>query len=87
MSDSRPYINPASQAEKREILESSLLGRAQADSDLGSGRFKKETTTRVTGVPTYPSLPASSPWASPDPTGEEAPLGYSVDAMDHGKCD
>jgi hypothetical protein len=50
------------QREKREALENTLLGRAEADADLTSqGRFKKETTTRVTGVPEYPAQPKNSP--------------------------
>jgi hypothetical protein len=53
------------------------LSRAQADADLGAqGRFKRETTTRVTGVPVYLSLPARSPWAKgfDEVVGVEPPL-------------
>jgi hypothetical protein len=58
-----------------------FFSRAQADAELTSqGRFKKETATRVTGVPTYPSMPASSPWSN-DPVPPEEPLGFSVDEL------
>jgi hypothetical protein len=69
------------QREKREGLENTLLGRAQADGDLAAGgRFKKEIETRVTGVPTYPPQPPSSFWAS-DPVPPEEPLGVDVNEM------
>ena len=43
------------QAEKREALENSLLGRAQADAELTSqGRYWKESEVRITGTPAYP---------------------------------
>jgi hypothetical protein len=59
-----------------------FLSRAQADADLTSqGRFKKQTATRVTGVPTYPSMPAT-PWSSGFDQNLEPPLGFSVDAME-----
>jgi hypothetical protein len=76
------FNNQASQSERREILKDTYLTRAAADADLASsGRFKKETTTRVTGVPTYPSLPESSPWASGFDVNAEPPLGFAVDEM------
>jgi hypothetical protein len=75
------YSNEATQAERRQIERDSYLSRAQADADLTSqGRFKRETTTRVTGVPVYPSLPSSSPWAQFDQNVEPA-LGFSVDEV------
>jgi hypothetical protein len=59
-----------------------FLNRAQAEADLTSqGRFKRETATRVTGVPTCPKQPANSPWAT-DPVPATEPLGFSVDAME-----
>jgi hypothetical protein len=61
------------------------FSRAQADADLGAqGRFKRETTTKVIGVPSHPPQPANSPWASdpvpPNPASDQ--LGYSIDAME-----
>ena len=82
MSETRPYHNAATQAEKREVLRDTYLNRAAADADLASqGRFKRETTTRVTGVPVYPSLPASITWSNGFDTNVEPPLGFSVDEM------
>jgi hypothetical protein len=70
------------QAEKKQTLKDSYLSRAQADADLtAQGRFKKETATRVTGVPTYPSMPPSSPWSSGFDQNVEPPLGFAVDEM------
>src|SRR5262245_7924583 len=57
-----------------------FFSRARADADQLGGRFKKVTETRVTGVPSYPQQPASSPWAN-DPVPPEAPLGFSVDEL------
>jgi hypothetical protein len=77
-----PYSNEATQAEKREVLRDTYLNRAQSDADLTSqGRFKRETVTRVTAVPTYPSLPASSPWAHGFDTNVEPPIGFAVDEV------
>jgi hypothetical protein len=71
--------NEPTQSEKREVLRDTYLSRAQADADLAAqGRCKKETTTRVTGVPEYPKQPSSSRWAS-DPVPHEEPLGFAVD--------
>ena len=74
MSDSRPFHNQATQAERREVLENTLLGRARADADLTSqGRYKRETATRIVGVPEYPAQPENSPWHD-DPVPPEPPL-------------
>ena len=78
----QPFNNDTDQQTRRRVERDTYLSRAQVEADQVGGRFKKEIETHVTGVPTYPSLPASSPWASPDPTGLEPPLGYSVDQMD-----
>jgi hypothetical protein len=85
VSETRLYDNPATQSERREVLKDTYLSRAQSDADLTSqGRFKRETTNRITGVPEYPSQPANSPWASnpvpPDPASDQ--LGYEIDAME-----
>jgi hypothetical protein len=81
MSDS-PYRNEATQSEKREVLRDTYLSRAQADADLGAqGRFKKETATSVTAVPTYPKQPTNSPWSS-DVLGPEEPFPVDINAME-----
>jgi|SRR5215510_16025415 len=77
------YQNPATQAERRkEVERDSYFRRAQGDAEteLG-GRYKKPVTVIGAGVPEYPRLPANSPWATPDPTGPEPPLGYEIDAL------
>jgi hypothetical protein len=76
-----PYRNEATQSEKREVLRDTYLSRAQADADQIGGRFKKVAETRVTGVPTYPSLPANSPWSQGFDQNVEPPLGFAVDEM------
>ena len=76
------YDNQSSQDERREVLKDTYLNRAAADADLASsGRFKRETATRVTAVPVYPSLPESSPWAHGFDTNVEPVLGFAVDEM------
>ena len=50
--------------------------RAKADAEqerLAGGRFKNEVNSRVTGVPTYPPQPETSPWHH-DPVPPEPPL-------------
>jgi hypothetical protein len=75
------FRNDSNQAERKRVERDTYLTRAQADTDLAAqGRFKKETTTRVTGVPTYPSLPANSPWVQFD-QNVEPELGFSVEEM------
>ena len=78
MTETRPYHNEATQSEKREVLRDSYLTRAQADAELGAqGRFKRETTTRITSVPVYPKQPANSPWSqsTDEVVGVEPSLG------------
>ena len=83
MTETRHYHNEATQAEKREVLRDTYLNRAQSDADLTSqGRFKRETATRVTGVPVYPQLPESSPWAHGFDTNLEPPLSVDVNAQE-----
>jgi hypothetical protein len=52
-------------------------------SDLG-GRFAITERETVVGRPSPapPPLPPTSPWAGPDPTGPEPPLGYAIDALE-----
>ena len=73
------------QQEKLEALrnDTNFSWQQNAIDDPG-GRFQKLTPTTVTGSAnsSLPRLPESSPWSSPDPSGPEPPLGYSVDQMD-----
>jgi len=66
--------------ERYEVLKDTYLSRAQADADMVGGRFKKQTETRVTGVPAYPPQPSNSPWHS-DPVPSEEPLGYEINSL------
>jgi hypothetical protein len=76
------FKNDSNQSERRRVERDTYLTRAQSDADLTSqGRFKKETATRVTGVPEYPKQPANSFWSC-DPVPATQPLGFSVDAME-----
>jgi hypothetical protein len=80
----RPYHNPASQAEKRQVLQNDTLFARQQNAldDLG-GRFAKLTPSNVTGtkpLQQVPRLPASSPWHR-EALPPEEPLGIAVDEM------
>jgi len=77
----RPFDNDIDQQTRREILKDTYFNRAQSDADMIGGRFKQQTQTHVTGVPQYPKQPPTSPWATPDPSGPEPPLGYEIDAL------
>jgi|SRR5215813_5385385 len=58
-----------------------FFGRAIAEAQQGPGRFANAEHSMVTAAgPTYPRLPASSPW-SHDPVPAEPPLGFAIDAM------
>jgi len=72
--------NDTDQQTRRQVLKDTYFSRASADADMIGGRFKRETETRVTGVPSYPRQPESSPWAS-DPVPPEEPLGYDINAL------
>jgi hypothetical protein len=81
--------NDTSQSERREILRNDRLARstyldhaiARAEDEAG-GRFAKQAPTTVTGGPQYPRQPAGSPWSQGHVVGPEAPLGFSVDAIE-----
>jgi hypothetical protein len=78
------YDQPATQAEWRWMLKDTMHGRAMADEGFNSGRFTKQNAARVTGstpVPSYPQLPASSPWHS-WPSPPEPVLGYDINAVE-----
>jgi hypothetical protein len=85
--------------ERREVLENdrhvheqeraaTMHGHAIASADdEAGGRFARVNPTMVVGStpgPSYPVLPASSPWHGPDPVGLEPPLGYRIDDLEHG---
>ena len=74
-------MDEISQREKREVLKDCYLSRAQADADMIGGRFKKQTETHVTGTPTYPQQPASSPWSRglDEIVGREGPLEIDME--------
>lgn len=77
------FNNDSNQTERRRVERDTYLSRAQAEADQVGGRFKKEVTTTVNAVPTYPSLPSSSPFAKgfDEVVGVEPPLGYAVDEV------
>lgn len=78
MSPTHDFNNSSDQQERRRVERDTYLSRAQADADLeAQGRFKKQSPTRVTGVPVYPAQPPTSPFAG-DPVGDEPPLGQDV---------
>jgi hypothetical protein len=57
---------------------------AEAEFSGDRGRFTAQSKSAVTGadpVPTYPVLPASSPFHH-DPVGHEPPLGFDVNALE-----
>lgn len=70
MTDTRPFHNPASQAERKAVLENDTYNaRAQNTVDDAGGRYAKITPTTVTGAtptPQYPKIP-SGPWSGADP--------------------
>jgi hypothetical protein len=75
-------VDEISQREKREVLKvDTYFNRAQAEADMAvGGRWKKQTETRVTGTPTYPQQPSSSPWSQSleELTGPEPPLDIDL---------
>ena len=75
------FRNDSDQAERQRVERDTYLTRAQSDADLASqGRFKRETATRVTGVPVYPSMPSSSPWANGFDQNIEPPFPVDIEA-------
>ena len=75
------YRNDATQSERRAQAINTYLAHAEATIDIAAGgRFAKAEQRPTPGVPIYPTLPASSPWAS-DPVPPEEPLGFDVNAV------
>src|SRR5262245_61362663 len=55
------------------------LDHAIASANLeAQGRFAKQTESKITGTPTYPKQPTSSPWHS-DPVPPEPPRGVDIE--------
>jgi hypothetical protein len=87
---SQPFNNDATPDERLQVHKDRMpkttfqsFSEVFADEDRG-GRYKPETSTHVIGstpIPKYPELPASSP-SHHDPVPNEAPLGFSIDAME-----
>jgi hypothetical protein len=53
--------------------------------DESGGRFARSQPQTIVGStpgPSYPMLPASSPWHGSDPVPDEPPLGFAVDALE-----
>jgi hypothetical protein len=78
--------NDFSQTQRREVIRSDRatyldFARSSADDEAG-GRFAKQVPTTVTGVPIYPMQPPSSVWSQGHVVPPEAPLGFSVDAIE-----
>jgi hypothetical protein len=75
------FDNDSNQAERRSVQRDTYLSRAEADADMVGGRWKKQTETRVTGTPTYPQQPESSPWARSldEVVGAEPPFSIDID--------
>jgi hypothetical protein len=75
------------EAEHRRIQREGTTMHQHAQSaanDEAGGRFASVNPTTVIGVqplPTYPQLPANSPWHGSDPVPDEPPLGYRIDAV------
>ena len=69
-------MTEATMKEKRELIKNTYLAHTHSDE---GGRFAKTTQNNVIGSSSvsYPRLPANSPWAAPDPSGQEQP--YPVD--------
>jgi hypothetical protein len=71
--------------EQQQKAASTYFAFAVAEADEPRGRFQNSggTTTVIgsDGLPAYPQLPPSSPWAGPDMVPPEPPLGYRIDQM------
>jgi hypothetical protein len=69
-------VNNSDQKERAQVIKDTYHNRYQ---DESGGRFAKSVPTNVIGSSpvSYPRLPQSSPWAAPDPSGQEQP--YPLD--------
>jgi hypothetical protein len=83
MTETRPYDNSATQAERKAVLRNDTYFARQSNTvDDAGGRFAKLTPSNLTGQSyQVPRLPENSPWHS-DPVPATEPLGFSVDAME-----
>jgi hypothetical protein len=71
---------------EQERRDNTMLGRTDPNLDLGGRFLQSEGHAQVigqSGAPTYPQLPASSPWSGTQPEpGIEPPLGLDNPALD-----
>ncbi len=85
MANEIPFNNNATQRERRKIIEETSSYHQFALSDEGpGGRFanqEKKSTTGAAPIPTYPALPANSPWHR-DLVPPEPPLDIDVNAVE-----
>jgi len=83
------FSNNSSQKERAAILKNEARLRneqattfhsfATSEADAVGGRWAKPTQiTGNEGAVHMPRLPANSPWAQPDPTGQEAPFPIDI---------
>ena len=71
--------NNSSQAERKQVLKDTMFNRASSEAGEISGRWAKPTQVRGSeGAVHMPRMPANSPWAAPDPSGQEQPFGIDV---------
>ena len=78
----QPFNNDTDQQTRQQVLKDTYLSRAQADADLAAGgRFKKQVETHITGTPSYPQQPSSSPWAKSldEVSGPEGPFDIDIE--------
>ena len=77
----QPFNDDTDQQTRRQVLKDTYLSRAQADADLIGGRFKKQVETHITGTPSYPQQPSSSPWSRSldELTGPEPSFGVDIE--------
>jgi hypothetical protein len=70
--------------EQQQKAASTYMAFSQVDADEPRGRFQNMSGTMTvigaTAIPSYPELPANSPWHH-DPVPNEEPLGHRVDEM------
>ena len=79
----QPFNDDTDQQTRRQVLKDTYLSRAQADADLIGGRFKKQVETHITGTPSYPQQPSSSPWlrSLDELTGPEPSFGVDIELV------
>ena len=75
------FNNSSDQKERRQVIRNdatTLHEFAQSEANEVGGRFAKPATVNASEQAVHmPRLPTNSPWAAPDPSGQEQP--YPVD--------